>query len=292
MKKIALMTLVLFVAVMAQAQTKIAAQLQNGYKAVYISEQTVGSVDSGNKIISETEMVVSDVTATGAVITATTLDVKTEGDADELVIAALSDKAMRGVSVRLSTDADGKVTGILNMDEVRQRGSQAVETVADALYNENPSMAQTAPKELLVSQVMNIFSEETLLTTFAEVGLLALNGKTPMNGAVDHVTINGLKLKRMYFVAGNNIITNATLDMTRDELKEFVISKVAELAPDQVEVIRQSIDMVMGQMKFEMTYKSTYELQSNGWVKSLKVETTQDLMGQSSTQILTFTLKE
>lgn len=292
MKKIALMTLVLFVAVMAQAQTKISAQLQNGYKAVYISEQTVGSVDSGNKIISETEMVVSDVTATGAVITATTLDVKTEGDADELVIAALSDKAMRGVSVRLSTDADGKVTGILNMDEVRQRGSQAVETVADALYSENPSMAQTAPKELLVSQVMNIFSEQTLLTTFAETGLLALNGKTPMNGAVDHITVEGLKLKRMYFVAGNNIITNATLDMTRDELKEYVISKVAELAPDQVEVIRQSIDMVMGQMKFEMTIKSTYELQSNGWVKSLKVETTQDLMGQSTTQIATITLKE
>ena len=64
------------------------------------------------------------------------------------------------------------------------------------------------------------------------------------NGATESVNNEqGMKLKRMYFVVGKNIITNSTLDMTKDELKEFVLKQVEKVAPDQAEMVKQNIDV-------------------------------------------------
>ena len=63
-------------AVMAQAQTKITPKLQKGFKAVYTEVATNNAGGTEQKITSETEYVVSDVTADGAVIdiTMTSID--------------------------------------------------------------------------------------------------------------------------------------------------------------------------------------------------------------------------
>ena len=76
MKKLFLTSVVLLMAVMAQAQTKITPKLQKGFKAVYTEVATNNAGGTEQKVTSETEYVVSDVTADGAVIdiTMTSID--------------------------------------------------------------------------------------------------------------------------------------------------------------------------------------------------------------------------
>lgn len=290
MKKFFISTVMMLLTVAAMAQNKIAPTLTNGYRAVYVEEQTTGD----NKIVTETECVVSDVTPNGAIITTTILNVETTGGEDDITnkMMALSEQVMRGVSVKFIVNADGQVTGIQNIDEVKARCTELANTMIDELMTQVPQMAQMMPKDVLMAQVTEKLNEETLIQAATVNSVLALNGKTPMNGASETFTYQGLKLKRMYFVAGKRIITNSTLDMTTDELKELLIHQVEQIAPDQAEMIKQNIDLIMGQMTMEMTMRSTYELQDNGWVKSIQTETSQNMMGQSTRAVSTITLKE
>ena len=134
---------------------------------------------------------------------------------------------------------------------------------------------------------------DLILASLRNTGVLSLNGKTISNGATDsYENEEGFKMKRMFFVAGKNIIVNSTLNMSKDELKTLIIKQVEEQAPEQAEMIKQNIDMVMGQMKFEVTGKSTFTMQDNGWVKSVKTEASQEAMGQSTKSVTVTTLKQ
>jgi hypothetical protein len=290
MKKYFISTIMMLLTVAAMTQNKISPLLQNGYRAVYIEEQTSGET----KIVAEYEYVVSDVTPNGAIITTTLLNVETTGGEDDLTgkLMAMGEQIMRGVSVKLIVNADGQVTGLQNTDEVKARCTEMANTMIDELLAQAPQIAQMMPKEALLAQVTEKLDEQSLIQSLTNIGVLSLNGKTPMNGASETFSYQGMKMKRMYFVAGKRIITNSTLDMTTDELKEFIIHQVEQIAPDQAEMIRQNIDLIMGQMTMEMTIRSTYELQDNGWVKSIQTETTENMMGQSSRQVSTTTLKE
>ena len=207
-------------------------------------------------------------------------------------LTSLGENIMKGISVKLATDADGKVTSVLNADEVKAKALELANTIIDGLLEANPEIAQVLPKETLTKQITEQFAEKALLANIKYSGVLALNGKAITSGATESVTNEqGMKMKRMYFLTGKNIIANSTLDMSKDDLKEFVIKQVKELAPDQAEMISQNIDMVMGQMKFSATSKSTYELQDNGWVKSVKSESSYEIMGQSEKQTSVITVK-
>lgn len=296
MKKVLLTAFVVLLAAVAHAQQKIAAQLQNGYKAVYTSEATVTIPGNGEKkIIAETEYLVTDATPEGAVVSVRVTDITSDVPADDLAgqLVLLSTNAFKGITVSLKTDADGKVVQVLNYDEVRNQMANLAADMVDVLVNSNPDLAQMLPKDALLAQITSSATEEKLLQKFSDSGVMALNGKTIANGAQDTYTSpEGMKMKRMYFVAGGNIITNSTLDMSRDDLKAMVIAQIEQQMPDQAAMIRENIDMVMGQMTFELTDRVTYTLQPNGWVKTINQETTQNIMGQSMRQVMVTTLKE
>jgi polyphosphate kinase len=97
----------------------------------------------------------------------------------------------------------------------------------------------------------------------------------------------------MYFVNGKNVTTNGSMNMSKDELKAMIIEKVEKLVPDQAELIKQNIDQVMatGMIKFESKETATYELQDDGWVKSIKSESTNEAMGQQTKTTATVTIK-
>ncbi|MBO4811061.1 MAG: hypothetical protein J5552_05780 [Prevotella sp.] len=294
MKKLILTSVVLLMAMMAQAQTKIAPKLQNGFKAVYISESSLSAMGKECKMTDESEYVVSNVTDKGAVITVTTKDIKINGDENDITtqLLLLSQQMFTGVSVQLITNADGQVTGVKNLDEVKNKAMEYAGKMIDKLLAQSPEVAQAMPKETLMKQLTSKMTEEAMVAQFSKSGVLALNGKTVTNGATENYEGDeGMKMKRMYFVVGKNIITNSTLDMQKDDLKNLIIKQVEEQAPEQAEMIKQNIDLVMGQMKFEMSEKSTYQLQDNGWVKSVKNEVNQNMMGQVMKATETITLK-
>ena len=282
MKKLILTSVVLLVALMAQAQTKIAPKLENGFKAVYTEKSTVNMMGKELTINSDNEYAVSDVTADGAVITITNtgMDIPSiEGIDPVNALLLMSAQLTKGTVVKLAVNADGVPQKILNFDEVKEKVGETIDANIGKMFEAMPELSQATTKEDLTKQLMETVSEEML---FADFDVLALNGKTIANGYQDTYTNgDGMKMKRMYFIAGKKIISNATLDMSKDDLKEFIIKQVEKEAPEQAQMIKENIDMVMGQLKFDATEKHTYELQDNNWPATITSEETKDSMGQS-----------
>ena len=81
--------------------------------------------------------------------------------------------------------------------------------------------------------------------------------------------------------------------MTKDEMKEMLIQMVEKSAPDQAAMVKENIDQIMssGMLKMDMKETVTYELQDDGWVKSIKGESTTETMGQKVVTVSTITLK-
>ena len=282
MKKLFLTSVVLLMGLIAQAQTKIAPKLENGFKAVYTEKSTINMMGKELTINSDTEYAVSDVTADGAVITITNTGMdlpSTEGLDPVNALLLMSAQLTKGTVVKLAVNADGVPQKILNFDEVKKKVGETIDANIGNMFEAMPELSQAMTKEDLMKQLMETVSEEMLLDDF---DLLALNGKTVANGYQDTYTNgDGMKMKRMYFIAGKKIISNATLDMSKDDLKEFIIKQVEKEAPEQAQMIKENIDMVMGQLKFDATEKHTYELQDNNWPATITSEETKDSMGQS-----------
>ncbi len=298
MKKLFITSIVLMAALVAQAQMKIAPKLEKGFKAVYVED---GSINNGNaelKVTVETQYLVSDVTADGAVLEVTQLSSNVEpvgatAENPMAQIVGISQKVLDGVTMKIATDADGQPVKILNIDEVQDLGKKVIEATIDQLYAKMPQLAQMAPKEALTAQFGDKLSAEGILDGLKNsIDVMTLNGKTVSNGATEEYTNeDGIKMKRMYFVTGKNVICNSSLNMTKDELKALIIAEVEKEAPEQAKMIKDNIDMIMGQVKFEMNEKGTYEFQENGWPKSIKTEKKQDMMGQSMNSKSVITLK-
>ena len=156
----------------------------------------------------------------------------------------------------------------------------------DKLLKSVPQLAQM-PIEMLKQQIMENTTEENLLKTFEGGSCpLALNGKTITTGAQDeYVSNQGLKMKRMYFVNGQKVTTNSTLNMSKDDMKQLIIAQIEKIAPEQAEMVKQNIEQVMasGMVKIDMKETSSYDVQADGWVKSITAETTNESMGQTIT---------
>ena len=294
MKKLVLSCLVLLTTVLAaQAQTKIAPKLQDGFKAVYTEEATIDLGMGPVKMVSETEYVVSNVSPAGAVITATTTFVNSDAEGNPMAdMLTAASKLLDGIAVNYNTNADGQVTGVANLDEVKAKASVTSKALIDKIYESTPGLADMVPREGMESQLAKALTAESIVAAATRGGVLGLNGKTIANGATEaDENEDGMKMKRMYFVTGKNIIANSTLDMTKDEVKDYIIAKITEQAPEQAEMVKQNIDAFADQMAPQASIKTTYVMQDNGWPESVKSEATQTMMGQTQKQTTVVTLK-
>ena len=279
-------------ALMAQAQTKIAPKLENGFKAVYTEKSTINMMGKELTYNSDNEYVVSDVTADGAVITVTNtaMDLPSMEGLDPVsAMLLMTAQINKGTTVKMAVNAEGVPQKILNLDEVKEKAGETIEVLVTNMFDAVPELSQAISKEDMIKQLVEVLSEEMLLND----DVLALNGKTIANGYQDSFTNDdGMKMKRMYFMAGKKIISNATLDMSKDDLKEYIIKKIEEEAPEQAQMVKDNIDMLMGQLKFDATEKHTYEMQANGWPASITSEESKDSMGQSMKVLSVISLKK
>lgn len=299
MKKILFLSALLTVAFAAQAQLKIAPKMQKGDVKNYTIVATNSIPMQGDcKITSGTKYTVVDATADGYVLDIETLEVQVEADANNITgkLMAAAEEMQKGVVIRVTTDKDGKPTKVLNLDELRPKMDKAADSAIDKLVADIPQLSQVIPdKSVLKNQFKECFTEETILRGLQEsTSPLALNGKTIITGAQEEYTSkDGLKMKRMYFVNGQNIIANSTLNMSKDEMKALLIKQVELRAPEQAQMVKDNIDQILdsGMLKIDMTEKYTYELQADGWPKSIVTENTTDMMGQQVVTKNTITLK-
>lgn len=299
MKKILFLSALLTVAFAAQAQLKIAPKMQKGDVKNYTIVATNSIPMQGDcKITSGSKYTVVDATADGYVLDIETLEVQVEADANNITgkLMAAAEEMQKGVVIRVTTDKDGKPTKVLNLDELRPKMEKAADSAIDKLVADIPQLSQVIPdKSVLKNQFKECFTEETILRGLQEsTSPLALNGKTIITGAQEEYTSkDGLKMKRMYFVNGQNIIANSTLNMSKDEMKALLIKQVELRAPEQAQMVKDNIDQILdsGMLKIDMTQKDTYELQADGWPKSIVTENTTDMMGQQVITKTAITLK-
>ena len=298
MKKLMMVGLLLTAAIALQAQMKVAPKIEKGAVKTYVGQSTVSIPAQGDvKVSDETKYTVVDATADGYVIDLETVNVQAECDANNIAgkLLVAAQETMKGIVFRIGLDKDGKIQKLLNSDEVQPKLTKAMESIVDQLLKDIPQLGSMVSKDDLMKQVVESITPETLLQNFQEASSpFALNGKTIMTGGQEeYVSKDGMKMKRMYFVQGKNIVANSTLNMTKDEMKEMIIKQVEKSAPEQAAMVKENIDQIMssGMLKMDMKETATYELQDDGWVKSIKGESTTESMGQKIVKTSTITLK-
>ena len=302
MKKMMMTLVALAFVLMAGAQgVKIAPKMEKGMKKSYTTEVTINIPGQKDvKMQNVTEYVVSDVASDGYTLSITTTDVQSDAAVDDMaaMLMTFSEQMLKGTTLKLKTDVDGKVVAVANYDEVQQKMMDGAEALLKKLYTDNPSMEQMAPREALMAQLTGNLTEQALLESVKNAtSVVCLNGKTVMTGAAEDYTASQvLKMKRTYLLTkkdGSTITTSARLNMTKDELKQMVIDEVsASLPADQVEAVKQNIDMVMGQMTFDATETATYEMMPDKWVKTLTVNSVIEMMGRKVNTNTRVSLKE
>lgn len=297
MKKLLLMGMLL-VAMMVQAQTKIAPKMDKGMKKVYDAESVINvNGQKEVKLTSETTFTVKEATAAGYVVEMIVTKVEGNSDNSDMTgrIMLLSEQMMTNLPVLVETDKDGKPLRVQNFESLKEKISAYCDKLIDELLKEIPQLTDMMSKETLKQQVMSSVTEETLLKSVTESSNpMTLNGKTITMGAQDeYVNNEGMKMKRMYFTGADGTITvTANLNMSKDELKQFIIGQVEKQMPDQAEMVKNNIDMLMGNLKFEDTEKAIYTLASDGWVKTIVAERSRELMGQKMSTKVSTTLKD
>lgn len=298
MKKLMIVSVMLMAAFAAQAQLKVAPKMEKGTTKTYATTMTTNIPGQGEvKITADTKYTVSAASADGYTVDVVATDVKSDATADNIAgkLISASQELMKDMTVSLITDKDGKIVKIKNFNELKPMIDEASGKFVDQMLKEVPQLGQLMTKEALLNQIKDNLTEENLVRSMqANTSVLVLNGKTIMTGAQDEfVNEQGIKMKRMYFVNGKKVTTNSSMNMSKDEMKAFVIKQVEQLVPEQAEMIKKNIDQVMatGLLKIDMKETANYEFADDGWVKTLKTEATTDTMGQKSSITTVTTLK-
>lgn len=298
MKKLFLVSMMLTMAMAAQAQLKVAPQMQKGNQKNYEVTIVTDIPGQGSFTINE-EMAysVTDATATGYVVkmetTKMTSDVKAENIAGQIVAAA--QEVMINIPLLIATDQAGKPLGINNYAEISKKIDTQSDVLIEKMFKAIPQLSMALPKNALKQQILTSLSEEALLKTIQwSVNPMALNGKTIMTGAQEeYINDQGIKMKRMYFVNGRNVTVSGSANMSKEELKKLIIEQVEKMMPEQAEMVKQNIDQLIesGMLKLDMKETGSYEYQEDGWVKTIKSENVTENMGQKVTVNTTVTLK-
>jgi hypothetical protein len=299
MKKLFFALSFMMMAIGIQAQMKtIQPKYQVGDHALYRYESTT-TITSENpvtvKITYTEDYTVREADANGAIIDLVKKNVKVEGAEDNIMVQLMSmgQQFVDGVIFKLKTDATGKIIDIVNKDELAAHINGKAEETATQMLAKMPELAQATNKDELKEQLLEQVSAEALLNGFQNnPNIFALNGKTLMTGTVDSYENQlGMKMNRLFMVKGNQVKSSGSLNLSKDELKELILSQVPE---EQAEMVRQNIDLILnsGQIKAEMKEDATYEYLDNGWVGSISVEESGDIMGQKQTGATKLTLLE
>lgn len=296
MKKFFLMGTLLLVALMVKAQVKVSPKLEKGMKKTYVAEAITNIIANQKPITvtTETQFEVTDVTADGYILDIMMTDLKTDADPNDMMgrVFGLTTEMMKDIHSVYAIDKDGKVTKILNYEELKVKIENGMDKFIDGLSLPEEIMSKDALKQ----QIMSNISEKSMLQSLqTNTSPIVLNGKTIETGMQDEYVNQGLKMKRTYTVKDDGSIgATSTMNLSKEELKEFVIAQVEKVMPNQAETIRQNIDMVLssGMLKMEMTENSTYTLNPDGWVKSIATELNSDTMGAKSSAKTTVRLKE
>lgn len=298
MKKLFLVSLALITLTAAQAQLKVIPTLKKGMEKVYETKASMTLPgQSPFNIATETKYTVSEATADGYVVDVMTTSFSSDAAASNIAAQILSaaQEMVKDVNIRVATDKNGKPTKIANYAELSKQLDERSKLMINKIYELIPQAKSAIPEETLKQQFMESLTEDALFKSLSgNSSPLLLFGKTIMTGAQEEFfNDQGLNMKRMYFVNGKDVTTNATLNMSKEQIKKLIIEQVEKTMPAQADAIKGQIDQLMesGMLKIECKETTTFKLQDDFWPGSWTTEVSTESAGQQMVTKTTTTLK-
>ena len=294
MKKLFFLSIGLLMAVTIFAQSiKVTPALKKGMNKTYTNTTAITTMDQTINIVSEQRFSITKETPQGYEMLIETTNYSSDAKDDNLAgrLLTLGTEILKDTKAQVSLNKEGKLLDIINYEELKTKCLASGERMVDELLKAAPEISQVLTKEALVEQVAATLTRENLIKSLAgNSNPLALFGLTIVNGMQDKYNNGMFDLKRTWLVNGKKIFASAKSDMSKEELKAYVLSQVEKLAPQQADMIKENIDMVLssGLIKIDVTENANYELADDLWIKSMETTVENDMMGQktsSSTKI-------
>lgn len=298
MKK-SLLSFVLLLAVTAlNAQTLIKANFQKGDQATYesVANIKVSVPMAGNsesiKTNSQTKIIVKDATTDGYVIEMTTTNVKMDGNQEVVQQTGnMLNQYLSNVPMLLKTNANGKITDLLNYEEVQAKTSKFAMAYIDSLYKGKPEMEKTLPKYKMAMSTNSLLTKEAFIESAENNTFFILFGKTLKTGYKEDMNMQGIKTSVTYEVNKEpnalNIIGKIKGNMTEDDVKAFFIDKMKQMGADEAMVSQLDANwgqmQKMGMAKMDVDGTSMTKLLNTGWATEYSTNVKTKMMGMEMT---------
>ena len=287
MKKLFLLSIGLLMAVTIFAQSiKVTPALKKGMNKTYTNTTAITTMEQTINIVSEQHFSITKETPQGYEMLIETTNYSSDAKDDNLAgrLLTLGTEILKDTKAQVSLNKEGKLLDIIaSMGHVRDLPDKTLSV--DVRNRYEPKYEIIPEKEALVEQVAATLTRENLIKSLAgNSNPLALFGLTIVNGMQDKYNNGMFDLKRTWLVNGKKIFASAKSDMSKEELKAYVLSQVEKLAPQQADMIKENIDMVLssGLIKIDVTENANYELADDLWIKSMETTVENDMMGQKS----------
>ena len=297
MKKVFALSIGLIMAVSVFGQSiKVTPVLKKGMVKTYVTTTAATAMGQTVNLSYEQKYTVTNETANGYEMTMESTDFKSDGNSENLLsrLVTLGEEITKDSKVQMRLDKEGNVLEIINYEEVKAKSKATADKLIDEIFNASPEIAQVIKKEQLQEQLIAELTPERLTKSMTlAASPLALFGRTITSGMQDTYENNMLTLKRIWLVTGKRIGASAKTDMSREDLKAYILKQVERTAPQQAAMIKDNIDTVLdsGMMKLDVSEKANYELGDDLWVKSMDCTTDNDMLGQKSSSVVKIQLK-
>lgn len=282
MKKL-FITLAFVLAVTAlNAQTLIKANFQKGDKAVYetvtdIEGKSAAAGSESVKVTRQTKITVQEILRDGYIIEMLTKNIAVDGDPSFLTQTGdMIIQSLNNVPMLLRTDANGKITDILNYDEVQRKAWKFALTELDSLYNNNSNVEKSMPKSKAMMNITKEVAKDVLIANINNNTFFDLFGKSLKNGYKENMEIRDIKSTVTYTLSkkGNtmNIAEEISSNMTEAEVKAFIIDKMKGVGADEnLEHMIAQVEAHWDRMKeigmatMDINGTTNFQLLKSGW---------------------------
>ena len=282
MKKL-LFTLAFVLAVTAlNAQTLIKAKFQKGDKAVYetvtdIEGKSAAAGAEAVKITKQTKITVQEILRDGYIIEILTKDIAVDGDQSFLTQTGdMIIQSLNNVPMLLRTDANGKITDILNYDEVQRKAWKFALTKLDSIYNNNLNVEKSMPKSKAMMSITKDIAKDVLIANINNNTFFYLFGKSLKTGYKENKEIKDIKSTITYKLSkkGNtmNIAGKISSNMTEADVKAFIIDKMKSVGADEnLELMIAQVEAHWDRMKeigmatMDINGTTNFQLLKSGW---------------------------
>lgn len=264
------------------AQTLIKAKFQKGDRAVYetvtdIEGQSAAAGAEAVKITKQTKITVQEVLRDGYIIEMLTKGIAVDGNQSFLTQTGdMIIQSLNNVPMLLRTDANGKITDILNYDEVQRKAWKFALTELDSLYNNNPNVEKSMPKMKAMMSITKDVAKDVLLANINNNTFFYLFGKSLKNGYKENKEIRDIKSTVTYTLSkkGNtmNIAEKISNNMTEADVKAFIIDKMKGVGADEnLELMIAQLEAHWDKMKeigmatMDINGTNNFQLLKSGW---------------------------